>query len=54
MYLEACFHHCRHFYPFVASVDELLGVEATATLIRIGSSLATKWRQPYSKTRGYI
>ena len=40
--------------PFVASVDGFLGVEATATLKRIASNLATKWRQPYSRMHGYI
>ena len=54
MYLEACLQQCRHFSPFVASVDELLGVEATATLKRIASRLASKWKQPYLKTCGYV
>ena len=54
MYLEACLQQHWHFSPFVASVDGLLGVEATATLKRIASRLATKWKQPYSKTCGYI
>ena len=54
MYLEACFQQRRYFYPFVASVNGLLGVEATATLKRLASRLATKWKQPYSKTCGYI
>ena len=54
MYLEACLQQRRHFSPFVASVDGLLGVEARATLKRIASCLATKWRHPYSKTCGYI
>ena len=54
MYLEACLQQRRHFSPFVASVDGLLGVEATANLKRIASRLATKWRQPYSKTFGYV
>ena len=54
MYLEAYLQQCRHFSPFVASVDGMLGVEATATLKRIASRLATKWRQPYSKTCGYV
>ena len=31
-----------------------MGMEATATLKRISSRLATKWRQPYSKTCGYV
>ena len=54
MFLEACLQKRRHFSPFVASVDGLLGLEATATLKSIASRLATKWRQPYSKTCGYV
>ena len=54
MYLEDCLQLRRHFSPFVAAVDGLLGVEATATLNRIASRLATKWWQPYSKTCGYV
>ena len=54
MYLEACLQKRRHFSPSVSSVDGLLGVEATATLKRISSRLATKWCQPYSKTCGYF
>ena len=42
MYLEACLQQRRHFSTFVASVDGLLGVEATATLKRIASRLALK------------
>ena len=54
MYLEACLRQLRHFSPFVASVDGLLGAEATATLKRIASCLASKWRQSYSKTCVYV
>ena len=54
MYMEACLQQSRHFSPFVASVDELLEVEATATLKRLASLLATKWKQSYSKTCRYI
>ena len=54
MYLEACLQQRQHFSPFVASVNGLLGVEATDTLKRIASRLATKWRQPYSKTCVYV
>ena len=54
MYLEACLQQHRHFYPFVASINGLLGVEATATLKRIASCLVTKWRQPYAWTCGYV
>ena len=54
IYLEACLQQRRHFSPFVDSVDWMLGVEATAILKRISSRLAIKWRQPYSKTCGYV
>ena len=46
MYLEACLQQRRHFSPFVASVYWLMGVEATVTLKRIASRLATKCLQP--------
>ena len=54
MYLEGCLQKSRHFSPFVASVDGLLGVETTSTLERLASCLATKWKQTYSKTCGYV
>ena len=47
MYLEGCLQQRRHFSPFVASVDGLLGVEATATLKSIARRLASKCRQSY-------
>ena len=46
VYLMACLQQRRHLSPFVASVDGMLGVEATATLKRLASRLATKWKQP--------
>ena len=54
IYLEACPQQCWHFSPFFASVDGFLGVEATETLIRLASRLATKWQQPYYNTCGYV
>ena len=54
MYLEVCLHQCRHFSPFVSSIDGLVGVEATATLKRIAIQLAKNWRQPYSRTCRYV
>ena len=54
MYLEACLQQRQHFSPFFALVDVLLGVQATATLKRLASGLATKWKQPYSKVCGYV
>ena len=54
MYLEACLQQRRHFSPLVASVDGLLGLEATSTLKRIASCLVTKWRKTYSRTCRYV
>ena len=54
MYLEAYLQQRRHFSPFFTSVDGLLEVEETATLKRLASSPATKWKQSYSKTCGYV
>ena len=54
MYLEACLQQRRHFSPFFASVDGLLWVETTETLKRLASRLATQWKEPYSKTCGYV
>ena len=54
VYLEVCLQQRRHFSLFVALVYGLFGGEATATLKIIASLLATKWKQPYSKTCGYV
>ena len=54
MYLEACLQPCPQFLAFITSVDELLGVEAMANLKRIASHLATKWRNTYYRTCGYV
>ena len=35
-------------------MSALLEVEAMATLKRLASRLATKWKQSYSKTCGYV
>ena len=45
MYLEACLQQRQHFLPFVASIDEILDVEAAATLKIMSSRLSTKWQQ---------
>ena len=42
MYLEDCLQKRRHLSPFFASVNGLLGVEATATLKSLASRLTTK------------
>ena len=54
MYLEACLQQRRHFSYFVASIDGLIGVEATATLKKIASRLTSNWKQPYLKMCGYV
>ena len=53
-YLNSFLNQRRHFTPFVASVDGLLGVEAEETLKLIASRLAQKWQEPYSRTFGYM
>ena len=45
-YRNACLNERRHFTPFVASLDGLLGVEAEATLKRVASRLTQKWQGP--------
>ena len=54
IYLKACLQQRWHFSPLFASVDGFLGVEATETLKKLASRLATKWRQPYYNTCGYV
>ena len=41
-YIDSCIQQQRHFSPFVASVNGLLGVEPETTLKRMVSRLATK------------
>ena len=54
MYLEALLQKCRHFSPFVSSVDGLLDMEAASTLKKIAIHLATKWQKPYLRTCRYV
>ena len=54
MYLVPYLQQRRNFSPFFALVYGLLGVEATATLNSLANHLATKWKQPYSKTCRYV
>ena len=54
IYLDTCLQQRRRFSPFVASFGGLMGVEATTTPRRIASRFATKLRQTYSRTCGYI
>ena len=54
MYLEAYLQQHQHISPFVASVDGLLGVQATVTLKRLVIRLDTKWKQSCSRTCRYV
>ena len=53
-YLQACIKKCRHFTPFVVSVDGLLWVEAEATIKRITGRLETKCKDTYLRSCGYV
>ena len=53
-YLESFLQQLRQFYPFILSVDDLLGVDTEAVLKCIVIHLATKWKYPYSRTCGYL
>ena len=53
-YLQPCLEQRRHFVPFVASVDGLLGSEAQEVLRRLSHLLSEKWSRPYSAVRGYL
>jgi hypothetical protein len=44
----------RHFSPFVASTDGLLGKESRTLLKKLSALLAEKWEKPYSKICGYV
>ena len=54
-YLKACQQQRRHFAPFVASTDGILGKEAHALLKTISRKLAPdKWQRPQSSVMSYI
>ena len=53
-YLNACLNKRQQFTPFVASVYGILGVNAEVTLKRIASRLSQNWKEPYSRTCGYV
>jgi hypothetical protein len=52
--LGACLEQRRHFSPFVASADGLLGKEAKIFLRKLSAMLSEKWEKPYSKVCGYV
>ena len=51
---DAYLKQCWHFTPFVASVHGLSRIDAEATVKCIASRLMTKWKEPYSRTCGYL
>jgi hypothetical protein len=53
-HLEACLEQSRHFSPFVASMDGLLGKESRTLLKKLFPLLAEKWEKPYSEICGYF
>ena len=53
-YLDACLKQIRQFNYLFVSLDGLLQFEAEATLKYIASRLATKCKEPYSQTCGYV
>jgi hypothetical protein len=52
--LEACLEQRRHFSPFLASTDGLLGKESRTLLKKLSALLAEKWEKPYSELCGYV
>ena len=53
-YLEPCLEQRRHFTPFVASTDGLLGIEAQTLLKKLAADLAEKSGKTYSQVCGYV
>jgi hypothetical protein len=53
-YLQPCLEQRRHFTPFVASTDGLIGKEGKVMLKRLSALLANKWTKPYSEVCGYV
>ncbi len=53
-YLQPCLDQRRHFVPFIASADGILGEEAQAVLRQLASQLSKRWSRPYSAVRGYV
>eukprot|EP00957_Ditylum_brightwellii_P055505 4206263-Ditylum_brightwellii.AAC.1 len=51
-------HHCqqqrKNFTPFVVTVDEVLGQEASMILKEIAHALIKKWLSPLPQTQNYV
>ena len=53
-YLDACLEQCRHFSPFVVSVDGMLAHEASMVLKQISGHLAKHWNCSKSMAANYV
>ena len=53
-YLGACLEQPRHFFPFVVSINGLLGKEAKILLKKLPLRLAKKWEKPCSEVCGFV
>ena len=53
-YLLPCLERRRHFTPFIATTDGVLGKEAQKFTARLVTHLAGKWKSPYSQVMAYV
>ena len=53
-YLQPCLERRRHFTPFIATTDGMLGKEAKNFVARLVDRLAGKWKSPYSQVMAYV
>ena len=53
-YLQPCLERRRHFTPFIATTDGMLGKEAKKFVARLVDRLAGKWMSPYSQVMAYV
>ena len=53
-YLQPCLERRRHFTPFIATTDGMLGKEAQKFIERLVTHLAGKWKSPYSQVMAYV
>jgi hypothetical protein len=53
-YAQACADQRRHFTPFVASTDGMLGRQAQTVLVRLATLISKKSGKPYSKVCSFV
>ena len=49
-----CHHQWKYFYPFVLSVDGMLGRESPVVLVNLSRIMAVKMDKPISHVQGCI